>query len=54
MFTRNPIERTGERRVPLPLGVTTYGTLVDSFGGLKVAIHCTLADSFRGTKARSS
>ena len=43
---------TGERGVPLPLGLAAYSTLVDSFGRLKVATCCTLADSFGGAKMR--
>ena len=39
---------TGERNVPLPLGLAAYCTLVDSFDGLKVAT-CILADPSGGS-----
>ena len=47
-------KRTGERNVPLPLGLAAYCTLVDSVGTLKLATCCTLANSFGGSKTRGS
>ena len=35
MFTHKLISTTGEGSVPLPLGLATYCTLANSFGGLK-------------------
>ena len=45
---------TGERNVPLPLGLAAYCTLVDSFDGLKVATSCILADSSSGSTTRGT
>ena len=34
MFVNKPISVAGEESVPLPVGLATYGTLANSFGGL--------------------